>query len=648
MPESDSASKIGLSDMKLLVANRGEIARRVLRTAQRLGVPTVAVYADPDAHAPFVSEATEATRLGPADLAQSYLSVEAVLTAARRTGSTAIHPGYGFLSENADFARAVVDAGLIWVGPKPEAIDVMGLKTDARRLADEHGVPIIPGFDSSQDDGDLAAAAATIGFPVLIKAAAGGGGRGIRVANQPEHFDAALHEARSEAERSFGNGDVIVERYITRPRHVEVQLIGDRHGFVVDLGTRECSVQRRYQKLIEEAPAPNLTDETRHGLRDRACRLAEAIGYDSAGTVEFIVDDNTGEFFFLEMNTRLQVEHPVTEYITGLDLVELQLRSAAGEPLADYLSDINLVGHAFEVRIAAEDPAEGFTPQTGTVSHLRVPAGVRWDSAVEAGTVISPHYDSMIAKLIVGSSDRTSALALLQSALDDLIVGGVATNTGFHRWLIDQPEFRQGRITTRFLDDNPPPAPRVSLEAAGELAASMWIADQRMALEADVWSQSTDFRVTPTGSTQQLFLRHHSGEVVQVDIGAVGDSSLTTVSLSADGVAINVSGSNHSYQVVSRSEMWSSAGMLAEADASAVVAPFPALVAELPVVAGDRVQAGETVAVIEAMKMLHSLPAPGSGVIAEVAVAVGDQVDSGQLLIQFAELGNNEDNESAP
>ncbi len=626
-----------LKSMKLLVANRGEIARRVIRTAKRLGIATVAVYADPDAGAPFVSEAAEANRIGPADLSDSYLSIEAILGAARATEATAVHPGYGFLSENGAFARAVIDAGLIWVGPKPEAIDVMGLKTDARRLAMEHGVPVIPGFDSSQADADLASAAADIGYPILIKAAAGGGGRGIRIAHQADQFDAALHEARTEAQRSFGNSDVIVERYITRPRHVEVQLIGDQHGTVVDLGTRECSVQRRYQKVIEEAPAPNLAPETRRGLRDRARHLGAAIGYDSAGTVEFIVDDNTGDFFFLEMNTRLQVEHPVTEYVTGLDLVELQLRSAAGESLPASMAGLEPVGHAFEARIAAEDPANGFAPQTGTVTHLRVPDGVRWDSAVEEGSVISPHYDSMIAKLIVGSSDRVSALESLRLALGQLIIGGVATNTGLHSWLVDRPELKEGRITTRFLDEHPPPEPPVSVDEAAELAAASWLDYRRARSASGVWSRSFGFRMTPAENSQQLFLRHHGGETVEVAAARLDGPHGAEAVVSTTGTAINAGGSNHSYRLVSRSEMWSGTGRLAEADASSVIAPFPAVVAELPVSVGDYVEGGQVVVVIEAMKMLHSLAAPGSGTIAELPVRVGDQVETGQLLVRFAE-----------
>ncbi len=418
--------------MRILIANRGEIARRVITTAHRLGHQTVAVYADPDAGAPFVAEATAAVRLGPAELAASYLSVERLLAALEASGADAVHPGYGFLSENTAFARAVRAAGATWIGPKPEAIDAMGSKIEARRLAAAAGVPIIPGFDRSQDPADLAAAAAEIGFPVLVKAAAGGGGKGIRIVHEGGQLPGALREAATEAERSFGDGAVIVERYIQRPRHVEVQVVGD-HGHVIHLGTRECSVQRRYQKVLEEAPAPNVAPETRARLQEAAVALASSIGYDSTGTMEFIVDDETGDFYFLEMNTRLQVEHPVTEAVTGLDLVELQIRVAAGEPLGLTQAAISFSGHAFEARINAEDAGRGFIPQIGTVSHLIVPGGVRWDSAVVRGSEITPFYDPMVAKLIVRGPDRATARRRLGAALDELVLGGLVTNTGFHR-----------------------------------------------------------------------------------------------------------------------------------------------------------------------------------------------------------------------
>ena len=435
--------------MRILIANRGEIARRVIRTAKRLGHETVAVYADPDTTAPFVADADHAVRIGPASLAESYLSSDQLLAACADTGADAVHPGYGFLSENADFARAVLDAGLVWIGPKPNAIATMGSKIEARRLAAEARVPIIPGFSDSQEPDDLAAAAERIGYPVLVKAAAGGGGKGIRIAETPAHFAHALSEAVTEATRSFGDGRVIVERYITRPRHVEVQVVGDKHGTVIELGTRECSVQRRYQKLVEEAPAPNLPDSTETGLRTAALRLAESIGYDSTGTVEFVVDDETGDYFFLEMNTRLQVEHPVTEAITGLDLVELQIRAATSLPLGVAQDSVAFTGHAIEVRINAEDATNDFAPQIGQVTVLDVPDSVRWDAAIELGSTITPHYDPMIAKLIVYAATREAAIARLRDGLDQLLIGGVVTNGGFHRWLVDRPEFPRASSTRR-------------------------------------------------------------------------------------------------------------------------------------------------------------------------------------------------------
>ena len=357
--------------MKLLVANRGEIASRVFATATRLGWRTVAVYAEPDRDAPFVRAAHESLCIGPAALDRSYLNIDAIIDAGCDIGADAIHPGYGFLSENADFARTVIDAGLTWVGPHPDAIAQMGSKIEARAIAESAGVPTIPGFA----DADISAAGEQMRFPVLVKASAGGGGKGIRIVRSADGFDAALAEARTEALRSFGDDRVLVERYIERPRHVEVQVVGDRHGTVIHLGTRDCSSQRRYQKLLEEAPAPNLDAATRDGLHDAAVALAHRIGYDNAGTVEFIVDAGTGEFFFLEMNTRLQVEHPVTEAITGLDLVELQLRAATGEPLGLDQAAVTFSGHSVEARINAEDPSDGFTPQAGPVHHLQVPPG---------------------------------------------------------------------------------------------------------------------------------------------------------------------------------------------------------------------------------------------------------------------------------
>jgi acetyl/propionyl-CoA carboxylase alpha subunit len=619
--------------MRILIANRGEIARRIIRTANRLGHQTVAVYGDPDRDAPFVGEATTSYRLGPADLSASYLSVERLLAAIEATGADAVHPGYGFLAENGPFARAVIAAGCRWIGPHPDAIESMGSKIEARRLAVASNVPVIPGFDESQDPADLAAAADRIGYPVLVKAAAGGGGKGIRIVHSRAGFAAALAEASTEAERSFGDGAMIVERYVQRPRHVEVQIVGDHHGAVVHLGTRECSVQRRYQKLLEEAPAPNLPDATRDGLHASAVQLAEAIGYDSAGTVEFIVDDETGDFFFLEMNTRLQVEHPVTESVTGLDLVELMIRVADDEPLPVAQADIGFAGHAFEARINAEDPSNGFAPQIGTVTHLSVPQAVRWDSAIVEGDEITPFYDPMIAKLVVDGPDRETARLRLTAALDDLVLGGLVTNTGFHRWLVDQQPIREGRITTRFLDETElPPAPEPALaEAAG-----VWQDVRHAARRANAWHALGAFRVTPHRNTQPVALRSLDGTVHEVDAGSSdGPRPPATVRLEQRSVAVNVAGHTHTFTVPTRSERWAPAGSTGHGHASAVVAPFPAAVTEVLVDSGQPVAGGDPVVVIEAMKMLHTLTAAGPGIVAEIRVAAGDQVATDHVLVTF-------------
>ncbi len=628
--------------MKILIANRGEIARRIIATSRRLGHRTVAVYAEPDAVAPFVADADESYLLGPAALSESYLSIDRLIEAVKTTGAEAVHPGYGFLAENAALARAVEGAGAVWIGPHPGAIDEMGSKIDARRLATDAQVPVIPGFDESQDRADLAAAAERIGYPILVKAASGGGGKGIRIAHSPAEFDAALTEASSEASRSFGDGDVIVERYITRPRHVEVQVVGDSHGHTIHLGTRECSVQRRYQKVLEEAPAPNLPDATRSGLQSSAVALAASIGYDSTGTVEFIVDDNTGDYFFLEMNTRLQVEHPVTEEVTGLDLVELQLAVAGGGTLPIAQDDVGFSGHAFEARINAEDPAHDFAPQTGAVTVLAVPPDVRWDSGVVEGSVISPHYDSMVAKLITAGPDRESARRRMAAALDHLMIGGLTTNVGFHRWLIDQPAVVEGRVTTRFLDETeipPPPAP-----AAAEAVAAFrrhLIDTQRLA-SPDPWHRlgADSFRLTPHQPSLPRVVVAQDGSVHE-STGAGADPDVVATAVTRLGrpstVTLKVGGYDQSFTVLTPSDAWAPGQDDGGRGASMIVAPFPASVAEIHVGPGDRVTAGDSLVVIEAMKMLHTLSAKAGGTVDEVRVAVGDQVESKQVLITFAQ-----------
>jgi acetyl/propionyl-CoA carboxylase alpha subunit len=640
--------------MRILIANRGEIARRVIRTAHRLGHETIAVYADPDRSAPHVREATAAIHIGPADLRSSYLAVDRLLAAVDETRADAVHPGYGFLSENADFARAVVASGTIWIGPHPDAIDAMGSKINARRLAAAAGVPTIPGYDESQDAADLADAAARIGFPVLVKAAAGGGGKGIRIIRAGDEFEATLREAISEAQRSFGDGRMIVERYIQRPRHVEVQVVGDHLGSVIHLGTRECSVQRRYQKLLEEAPAPNLSDPVRRAMHEAAVALAADIRYDSTGTVEFVVDAQSDDFFFLEMNTRLQVEHPVTELVTGLDLVEIQIRVAMGEPLSLSQGTVEFTGHAIEVRINAEDPANGFTPQVGRVTQLRVPPEVRWESAVVDGDEVTSDYDPMIAKMIVAGPDRESARLRLAHALERLLIGGLTTNSGFFRWLVDQPQIVEGRVTTRFLDEVE--LPRSSDPPFVE-AALAWRAtqDEARSSRTTAWEQLRGFRVIPHAPGMPVTTRSLDGTLhevhvpggltahwadraqaeLEVDDGRVRRRLTAAVDPVQRTVAVNVAGGTHSFTVPTREELWAPSGAAVRDHAGAVLAPFPGTVTEVHAVIGQSVGGGEALVVIEAMKMLHTLTAAGPGVIAEVRTTVGDHVEAQQVLITF-------------
>ena len=662
--------------MKLLVANRGEIASRVFATARRLGWRTLAVFAEPDSDASFVRDADEAVCIGPAALDRSYLDMGAIVAAGCDSNADAVHPGYGFLSENAEFAQAVIAAGLTWVGPHPDAIAQMGAKIEARAIAAAAGVPTIPGAS----EGDLAAAADQIGFPVLVKASAGGGGKGIRIVRSPHEFDDALAAAQTEALRSFGDDRVIVERYIERPRHVEVQVLGDQHGNVIHLGTRDCSSQRRYQKLLEEAPAPNLPDASREGLHSAAVTLARHIGYDNAGTIEFIVDADTGEFFFLETNTRLQVEHPVTEAVTGIDLVELQLRAAVGEPLGVTQADVTVTGHSIEARINAEDPADGFSPRAGPVRHLSVPPEVRWDASVEAGSDITPYYDPMAAKLVVSGPTRDTALDSLRDALDQLVLGPVPTNAGFLRWLVDTPQMRDSEMTTNVidaLDAEQFPQPPTAAEAA-PTAAAAWLGHvrrRRGARSTSPWTGLGPFRLTEHQSAAAVILRDADGNLHEVtadalarpyrtpaetaDNGEIGAAtsrdSLNPAtdagkdaqsmpaglpgpsSVTAESVAVNIDGYTLTFDVPDRSDAWAHSGAADAGAADAVAAPFPAVVVEVPVAPGDHVSAGDTVVAVEAMKMLHSLTAPGAGTVAEVRCAPGEAVEANQVLVTFNE-----------
>ena len=439
---------------KVLIANRGEIALRIIRACHELGVRTVAVYSDADLHAPHVREADEAVNIGPAPSSQSYLLGDVIIDVARRFGAQAIHPGYGFLSEREWFARAVRDAGLVWVGPPAEAIASMGSKTAARTLAVAHGVPVVPGTTEALRDADAAReAAAQYGYPVLLKAAAGGGGKGMRVVRGESELESSLDAARREAKNAFGDDAVYVEKYIEGPRHVEIQILADSHGNCVSLGERECSVQRRHQKMVEEAPSVAVSPELRREMGDTAVRAALAAGYVNAGTCEFLLDRD-GKFYFLEMNTRLQVEHPVTELVTGIDLVQWQLRVAAGEKLPFRGEDITPKGWAMECRITSEDSSNNFLPSTGTVSYLHLPSGpgVRWDGGIEAGSVIGLHYDPMLAKLIVWAPNRELAIERMHRALLELTIEGVETSRDFHLRLMEDEEFRRGEIEIQWLE----------------------------------------------------------------------------------------------------------------------------------------------------------------------------------------------------
>ena len=491
---------------KLLIANRGEIACRIMRTVKRLGIATVAVYSDADRDALHVATADEAVHIGPAEASGSYLNVDAILDAAKQTGADAIHPGYGFLSERVALAEGCKAAGIVWVGPNPDAITRMGSKIESKRIAEAAHVPCVPGYHgNAQDDDSLAKAAAKIGYPVLIKASAGGGGRGMRAVMKPEELVPALTLARAEAQAGFGDPSLLIEKLIQRPRHLEVQLAGDKHGNLIHLYERECSIQRNYQKLIEEAPAPNLRPEIRSRLLEAALNLGNAIGYDSLGTVEFILDADGGGPWFLEMNTRLQVEHPVTELVTGLDLVELQIRIAAGEHLPLAQEQIHLKGSAIEARINAEDPAAGYRPALGTILGFTPPIqeGVRTDTGVRTGSVVTPYYDSLLAKVIACGPDRGIAAARLSAALGELAILGIKSSQAFLRDIVDHPTFRGGKLTTRFIAETFPDGWTPRQEDHGDFAAAaaLWALareSHRALPSLGPWASLGAFRVPST------------------------------------------------------------------------------------------------------------------------------------------------------
>jgi 3-methylcrotonyl-CoA carboxylase alpha subunit len=618
----------------LLIANRGEIARRIIRTCKRLGVRTVAVYSEADRDAPHVREADEAVCIGPAPAVESYLFADKILAAAQATSVQAIHPGYGFLSENAGFAQSVLDAGLVWIGPPPAAIRAMALKDAAKALMHAAGVPVTPGYMGEDQAAErLRAEADAIGYPVLIKAVAGGGGKGMRRVEDSGSFEAALMSCRREAAAAFGDDRVLIEKYIASPRHIEVQVFADQHGNVVHLFERDCSIQRRHQKVIEEAPAPGMTAALRTALCEIAVRAARAVDYQGAGTIEFIADGSSSlsgdRIWFMEMNTRLQVEHPVTEAVTGLDLVEWQLRVASGEPLPLTQDQITLSGHAIEARLYAESPANGFLPSTGPLSHFRLPGGVRVDAGVEQGGEVSAFYDPMIAKLIAHGENRADAIGKLAHACGRVEVWPVKTNAGFLTRLLNHPTFQGGEIDTGFIEAHLPALIPTDGPPAGVLQA---VARLRLGLDdvqtGDPWRRLTGFRLGAPGPV----------EVALQTTGGIVRVILDETATSAHAVKIG-----DAYVVFHQGEAYGftdprfDGDLLGAATGGMVFSPMPGRVSALLAAVGDRVTTGQTLAVVEAMKMEHALTAVLDGVVAEVKVGLDSRVVEGQAVIRLEE-----------
>ncbi|MGR3322413.1 MAG: acetyl/propionyl/methylcrotonyl-CoA carboxylase subunit alpha [Pseudooceanicola sp.] len=640
---------------KILIANRGEIACRIMRTAKEMGIATVAVYSDADAGAMHVAMADEAVRIGGPAPAESYLRGEAVIAAARETGAQAIHPGYGFLSENPGFADAVESAGLVFVGPSASAMRAMALKDAAKTLMSEAGVPVVPGYQGSdQDDTVLSEAADKIGFPVMIKAVAGGGGKGMRVVETQAGFADALKSARNEASAAFGNADVLIEKYIQNPRHIEVQVFGDGVR-ALHLFERDCSLQRRHQKVIEEAPAPGMTEAMRAAMGDAAVKAAEAIGYKGAGTVEFIVDGSgpldPDKFWFMEMNTRLQVEHPVTEAITGVDLVEWQIRVAAGEPMPKRQEELSIEGHAFEARLYAEDVDKGFLPATGRIAHLEFPAAVRADTGVRPGDTITPHYDPMIAKIIVHGATRAAALARLARACRETQVAGTVTNLAFLGALAEHDGFGRGEVDTGLIGRE---IDRLTAAVPPRGAEAAWAAMVALGLDAAPGPFDGFTLWTPLGRQVALV---HRGEAMTVraevsgpgrmvlhvpdaEVAAAWRDGAWTLAgqaapahFHADGrVTVFGAGAAQVFDILDPLEAEDQA-----AGGNVIEAPMPGMVKALTVTVGEQVAAGDRLAVLEAMKMEHALTAPRDGVVAEVLTEEGAQVEAGAALIRLEE-----------
>jgi len=656
---------------KLLVANRGEIAARVIRSAHALGIATVAVYSDPDADAPYVTLAGEAVRLPGAAPADTYLRGDLIVAAAAATGAEAVHPGYGFLSESAAFARACADAGLVFVGPRPETIEAMGDKVKAKATMAAAGVPTLPSATIT-DTTDLAAAAAAVGFPLLVKAAFGGGGRGMRLVADPGELTEAVSTARSEAASAFGDGTVFLERYVTDPRHVEVQILGDTAGTVLHLFERECSIQRRYQKIVEECPSPAVGEDLRDALTAAAEAAGQAVGYTGAGTVEFVLDRD-GSFYFLEMNTRLQVEHPVTEQVTGLDLVELQLRIAEGEPLPPQAREARIGGHAIEVRLYAEDVAAGFVPATGPLHRFSIPAapGIRVDTGFRSGSAVSPHYDAMLAKVIAHGRTRADAARRLARALAQAEIHGVTTNRDLLTAILREPEFLAGGTDTGYLTRHEPAA-LAAAAAPGATAARVHALAAALARQAGNRAGAPVLGTLPSGwrnvfSAPQRVSYTAAGQPREVTYRLRGDRVTAEVNgepvealvlgATPDRVDLEIDGIRRVYRVHQAGDgMYvdasDGASALREtprfgdptklAPAGSLLAPMPGLVLRVLAEPGTAVTAGQPIVVLEAMKMEQTVSAPADGVLAELHAKAGDQVSTGQVLAVLRESSDKE------
>jgi 3-methylcrotonyl-CoA carboxylase alpha subunit len=699
---------------KILIANRGEIACRVAATARRMAIKTVAVYSDADARAKHVSVCDEAVYIGGSAPKDSYLQWQRILEAAKATGAQAVHPGYGFLSENEEFAQACADAGLVFIGPTPSAIKAMGLKAESKQLMEKAGVPLVPGYHGADQDAALLRREAdAIGYPVLIKASAGGGGKGMRAVDKAEDFDAALASCQREAINSFGDDAVLIEKYVQRPRHIEIQVFGDTHGNYVYLFERDCSVQRRHQKVLEEAPAPGMTQAMRQQMGEAAVAAARAVAYVGAGTVEFIVEQpesmqfsdgppleklapsggsaahkvaSVGAFFFMEMNTRLQVEHPVTEAITGLDLVEWQLRVACGEPLPLRQDQLRINGHAIEARICAENPDKNFLPATGTlhvyglpdcVTFERAEGGVRVDSGVRAGDAISPYYDSMVAKLIVHGATRDEALARMDAALAQTHIVGLNTNVQFLRHVVQSRSFAQADLDTALIPREAAALFKqekvgLPMAVAGAVAQTL-LTERTLARQADAsgwtdpWARRDgwqahglntrrfDFEFHGQAHTATLTYLHDGAMQLSVDAvqaGAENTSSLLTFEALARGIDVQFAGQRSVLNIYKNGDValvFCAQGatqiiaidMLAhagegQADGGRLTAPMPGKVVSFAVKAGDKVTRGQPLAVMDAMKMEHTIAAPADGTVAELLFAPGDQVPEGAELLKLA------------